>query len=391
MGEYFQPRSSVGRALPTGRRGQRGHVRLDHRTWRLKIRQTDADGNTRFKWIRLGTKDELPTEHAARRAADRLLQQTNPKELHAGLTMHWADWCDRYIDTVLTMHTKGTQATQTSIIRQHLRQAFDCPVHKIEHGMIQAFIYEQKKDGVASSTVAARFALLRRILRQADREGLAVTPPRLSDVTLPRDSTVHETVRRKAFLAAECQSIIRAATPADATAFACALYIGLRASEVLGLAWDLVNLTTGAIEIRQQALDGELRPLKSKDSYAVMQAPPALLEQLRAYREAWTPNAGGFLFADSKGRPETSAELRSRLHAITDSLGLRRRGLHGFRHACALAMADAGRNPEVIRRALRHSSLRITAIYLSAAPEDVARAFAMASESLTSPSHLEAG
>jgi integrase len=152
--------------------------------------------------------------------------------------------------------------------------------------------------------------------------------------------------------------------------------LGLRGSEVCGLAWPLIDLDTGAIEIRQQALDGDLRPVKTKGSKAVLQAPDILREQLALYRDHWEgachAGRGQFLFQDALGRPQTSQELRERLHLLLDSLKLPRRGLHGFRHACALGMADAGVNPESIRRAMRHSSLRVTAIYLHAAPEDIA-------------------
>ncbi len=334
----------------------------------------------KYRQIRLGSLAELPTEAAARRAADRLLNRVNPRELHAGVTMSWADWCDRYVDTALAMNSKGTQDTQGSIIRAHLRSAFDCAVHQIDRTKVQEFIYAQKRAGVAASTVAARFALLRRMLRHADKEGLAVTPPSATDIDLPRDNAVHSTVRKKAFTPEECRRILEAATPRDSAAFACGIFLGLRGSEIVGLSWDLIDLQAGRVDIRQQALDGELRPLKSKESYATLKAPTSLIERLRAYREVWQPNPDGFLFPDGEGRPEASADLRDRLHALLDELGIRRRGLHGFRHACALAMADAGRNPEVIRRAMRHSSLRITAIYLSAAPEDVAAALEMASE-----------
>jgi integrase len=361
----------------------RGSIKLRHRTWLLQIRRTTPEGLVRWRSIRLGSLTELPTEAAARRAADRLLNRVSPRELHAGISMPWSDWCDRYIDTALAMHTKGTRDTQGSIIRAHLRPAFDCAVHQIDRAKVQEFVYSQSRAGVAPQTVAARFALLRRMLRLADREGLAATPPTAGNIDLPSGNTVHTTVRKKAFSLEECRKIMAEAPPRDAAAYACAFHIGLRGSEVMGLAWDLIDLRTGAIDVRQQALDGQLRPLKSKESYAVLKAPTALIERLKTYRETWVPNQEGFLFADEEGRPESSSELRSRLHLLLDRLGLTRRGLHGFRHACALAMADAGRNPEVIRRALRHSSLRITAIYLSAAPEDVAAAFESVSNSFT--------
>lgn len=357
---------------------QRGSLRLDHRTWRLKIRRRDVDGRRRFQWVRLGTVDEIPTRTAARRAADRYLERLHPRALNAGTTLDWSVWCDRYIDQTLAMQASGTRNTQGSIINQHLRHAFSGAVHEIGPEQVRAFIVEQHKAGVAATTIAARFAVLRRMLRQAEAEGLAARPPTARSVKLPKVEQENAIVKSRAFTDEECERIFAAATVEDRTAFMLARYLGLRGSEVLGLTWPLIDLQAGAVTVRQQALDGEARKLKTRGSHAVLQAPAVLLEQLQAYRETWTPRAEGseFLFEDATGRPMESQELRERLYVLLDALGIRRRGLHGFRHACALAMASAGCNPEVIRRAMRHSSLRVTAIYLSAAPEDIAAGLA---------------
>lgn len=356
---------------------QRGTLRLDHRTWRLKIRRKDEAGAMSQTWVRLGTTDELPTRAAARRAADRYLDTVDPRELNPGTAMRWMDYCDRYVDRWLAMHAQGTRATQESIISSHLRSAFgDCAVHEITPDRVQDFIVEQRKAEAAPSTIGARFAVLRRMLRQAIIEGLAARPPSSSVVTLPKDEAVNAIVRQKAFTNLECERIFAAATAEDRTAFALGRYAGLRASEILGLTWSLVNLEAGTVHVRQQALDGEIRPLKTKGSVALLQAPPELLEQLRTYWDGCGRPDLGFLFDDDAERPQTAQALRERLHLLLDSLGIRRRGLHGFRHACALGMADAGCSPEVIRRAMRHSSLRVTAIYLSAAPEDIAAGLA---------------
>ena len=357
---------------------QRGSLRLDHRTWRLKLRSKTVDGRRPFQWVRLGSLTEIPTKAAARRAADRYIERLHPRALNAGTTLDWSTWCDRYIDQTLAMQASGTRNTQGSIINQHLRPAFSGAVHEIGPEQVRAFIVEQHQAGVAASTIAARFAVLRRMLRQAEADGLAARPPTARSVKLPKDEQMHVIVKTRAFTDEECDRIFAAATTADRTAFMLARYLGLRGSEVLGLTWPLIDLQAGQVIVRQQALEGEARPLKTKGSHAVLQAPPELLVQLREYHATlWRQEVSSeYLFQDATGRPTESQELRERLYVILDALGIRRRGLHGFRHACALAMAAAGCNPEVIRRAMRHSSLRVTAIYLSAAPEDIAAGLA---------------
>jgi integrase len=342
----------------------------------LYFRRRQPGQPSRQTSVRLGDSHELPTPAAARRAADRFLEQLSPSVLHAGTVMTWPVWCDRYEARYLVLLATGSRRTRASIIRRHLRAApaLARPVHLINAAAVQAFILDQHAAGAAPSTVRARFSLLRVMLRAAAAAALAVNPPRADAMRFPKDERAPQTVRAKAFTPPECARIFEVAEDPLRTAVALARFAGLRASELCGLSWDAVDLPTGRLEIRRQALSGQLRPLKSKCSAATLRAPQPLLTRLRAFRVAWTPNPAGLLFADESGTPLDSAVLRRDLHRLLDRLGIPRRGLHGFRHACALAMAAAGVNPEALRRAMRHSNIRTTAIYLSASPEDVAAA-----------------
>lgn len=351
---------------------QRGAVKLDGKVWRLQLRVRKPEGGFRWSSIRLGTKAELPSKAAARAAADRYLNHTDTRAIEPGASMEWSAWCDRFIDYYLGFQAKATRRTKGSIIEAHLRQAFEGPVHEIDKARIQAFLVAQRNSGAAPTTVNARFATLRRMLRAAAKEGLAVTPPTLSQLDLPKQEEVTGEVRKKAFTQDEFDRILAASTLQDATAYALGRYLGLRGSEIVGLEWSLIDLSTGAVTIRQQALDGVRRPLKSKGSAAVLQAPVELLERLREYRETFEPGYDGFLFTDAAMRAQTAQVLRERLHATLATLGIPRRGLHGLRHLCALSMAAAGVNPETIRRAMRHSSLEVTALYLTVSAEDIA-------------------
>lgn len=353
---------------------QQGHLRRDRRSWRLVVRLSDEPGGPRRpRSIRLGSIRELPRKCDAEAAADRWRLANLSSQLHAGMSVRWADWCERFVHRHLITNSRATVATQRAIVRRHLQPFFEAfEVHRITDAMVQLWVSRQIETGASPRSIAARFAVLRRMLRVAAAEGLAATAPTATKIRLPAVQTVTSELRRKAFAPAEATRIIAAAPQVDAVAYATALYLGLRAGELVGLTWWNVNLTTGTIEVRAQAVDGQLRTLKTRSSRAVLQAPQTLLECLKAFREVWVENDGQFLFADASGRPWRPQALRDRLRLLLDQLGIERRGLHGFRHALAFALADAGTNPEVIRRAMRHSSLRVTAAYLHAAPEDVA-------------------
>lgn len=359
-----------------------GHVRREGGSWRLYYHASPAPGQRRRQMsVRLGDVHELPSATAARRAADRLLERIEPRHLHAGSVIAWPTWCEIYEARYLTLLSRGSRATRASIICRHLVAApslAGLPLHRIDESAVQDFILDQHAAGAAASSVRARFALLRVMLRTAAAAGLAVNPPRADRMRFPKDETAPHSIKARAFTSFECARILAAAEDPLRTAIAVARYAGLRAGELCGLAWSAIDLASGHLEVRQQALGGELRPLKSKCSRATLRAPTPLLARLNAYRVNWTPNPAGLLFADVDGVPLDTDVLRRELHRLLGRLGIPRRGLHGFRHSCAIAMANAGANPEAMRRAMRHSNIRTTSVYLSTAPEDVAAALAAA-------------
>jgi integrase len=357
---------------------QQGTLKRTGRTWRLVLRELAEPGRPRKQTsIALGSVVELPSRAAARLAADRLVAQRSRDPLHAGRPLRWREWCDRYAGEELPLLATGTAATRRSIIARHLCDAFDTDcVHELDAGRVQAWILDQVRAGAAPATVRARFAALRRVLNAARAAGLAAPLVTARDVRFPRDESPRPSVASKAFTPEEAARILEAATDPDRTAFATMRYCGLRPSECLGLEWQHVDLWAGLIHVRQQAIDGKARVLKSRGSIASLSIPAPLRERLAAFRETWqTSGPGQFLFAGPDGRPWLARDLRARLHELLDQLQIRRRGLHAWRHTCALGLARAGTSPEVIRRCLRHSSLTVTQVYLSAESRDMAEAF----------------
>lgn len=361
---------------------QRGHIRRMGRVYWLRLRRVlEPGGPCKRISIRLGDITDLPNRTAARAAADRWIAANLPEQLHAGKPVEWStEWCDRYVNCYLAMQSQGTRRSQTSIVNRHLRHAFPGPVHGVTPARVQEWLFEMQAAGVAAATLDSWFRVLRRMLRVAKAEGVAALPPTAGAMLLPKQATVAAPPRQKAFTLNEVSRILEAAVDPYRTAFALATFAGLRTGEVLGLQWHLVDLVRGSIEVRQQAVDRSLVVLKTRGSRATLPTATPLLAFLRAYRETWQPNEAGLLFAHADGRAWTGAELRAALHELLERLGIPRKGMHAFRHACALAMADASVNPETMRRALRHSSLQVTALYLSATPEDIAAALARGAE-----------
>jgi integrase len=152
-------------------------------------------------------------------------------------------------------------------------------------------------------------------------------------------------------------------------AFALAM-VGLRASEILGLAWDDVDLDSATVRVRYQ-LVGSGRTaaraqLKTRASRATMPLPAFVVERLRAHLEAQrserpvAPIDGGLVFVTPAGLAVNGSWLTKHFQALLADAGLQRMRLHDLRHGAATLLVGAGVHPRVAQQLLRHASSRTT-------------------------------
>lgn len=115
-------------------------------------------------------------------------------------------------------------------------------------------------------------------------------------------------------------------------AILCALWLGMRRSEIVGLKWDCVDFKSGAITIRQSRVydkNGNLveKGTKTYSSYRTISAPSYIMERLKT-----VPRENEFVVTMS---PDN---IRKHLQRILLSIGLPRIRLHDLRHSNASVM-----------------------------------------------------
>lgn len=197
-------------------------------------------------------------------------------------------------------------------------------------------------------------------------------------------------------------------------AFALAM-LGLRQGEILGLAWEDVNLgqmdlaETGRLSGGRIAgqhrhpersggpgedhsirrMDGGIRlgdgasltirhqlvgsgpkairaPLKTRGSAGVVPLPPFVAERLIAHRDAQrkerpvTSLDGGLVFVTQRGYAVPGAWLTRHFQELLAKAGLPRMTLHNLRHGAASLLLGEGVHPKVAQELLRHASARLT-------------------------------
>lgn len=157
------------------------------------------------------------------------------------------------------------------------------------------------------------------------------------------------------------------------TMFALGALAGLRPGEVLGLAWDDVNLETSRMMVSRQVHHGELGPVKDDEARVVPILPP-----LAPVLAEWKLASGGAgllfppLHAKRGGRPGSPPRfvrehtLGKRLKAALEKLKLTRPGLNWYRctrHTFASQWVMGGGTIEKLAAILGHASVTTTERY----------------------------
>jgi integrase len=201
------------------------------------------------------------------------------------------------------------------------------------------------------STVHHELALLRHLLRVAEREGWLVRNPFTRGA--PLISKADETPRTRVLSLAEEAALLAACTGARAHLRAiliCALDTGMRRGEILKLKWCDVDFEREVIDIQQQ----NTKTLRARR----VRLTPRLKAELQARQAKYlsTPDARVFGIMNNVRGAFVGA------CAEAEITGLR---FHDLRHTAATRMAEGGLSDALIARVLGHSQVRQTFTYIN--------------------------
>jgi integrase len=301
------------------------------------------------------------TRAEAKAALDELL---GPKSSSQPLGDYLRSWLDETAGPTIAPNTvRGYAAAIAS-----LDAITDIPLRDLTAEHVEAALnrLRSRPRGRESSPASPKtrrnaLAMLRHALGSAVRRGhlarnvaLLVDMPRVP--RRPRDAMTPEKARA-----------ILAATADDRYAAAYALALcGLRAGEILGLAWEDVDPETGTAQVRYQLIgsgrNAVRAQLKTRASEAPITLPGFAVARLREHRRqqleervaAGEPTSDGLVFVTPRGWPVNATWLTKRLR------GLAGVGLHECRHGTATLLAAGGIHPRVAQEYLRHSQVTTT-------------------------------
>jgi len=169
-------------------------------------------------------------------------------------------------------------------------------------------------------------------------------------------------------------------------AFVLVLVLGLRRGEVLGLAWNQIDLDAAELYVGEQLqrVGHKLirREVKTETSEAPLPLPDlctAVLKIRSKQQDADRAKAGdgwietGLVFTTRHGTPIEPRNFNRSFDRCIVAARVPRITVHGTRKTCASLLAALDVHPRVAMRVLRHSKIAVTMEIYTEAPSDATR------------------
>ncbi|PWU44509.1 site-specific integrase [Micromonospora globispora] len=281
------------------------------------------------------------------------------------------EWLDEWLRMKERDGTRpSTLQGYRKLIENHIRPAVGkMALDKLNPTAIRRLLAEKTDAGLSATTVRHIHGLIRNSLGDAEREELvhrnaakSVRPPAMRQVER-RALSVHEAKRLLDALRGHRLEAL----------YVCALTVGLRRGELLGLAWSDIDFDAGTLTVRQtvQRAEGRLQlvPPKTERARRTVPVPAQTLALFRAHRrqqaadrlaagERWQDR--GLVFPSKVGTPRDPDHIDRTWHKIRAAAELDWLRLHDLRHACATFLLVSGASPRTVMKVLGHSQIGLT-------------------------------
>ena len=305
-------------------------------------------------------------------------------ELDAGLPvpddrLTVAAFLDRWVAQSLPGQVSDkTLDSYADTVRLHLLPSLGRKVlRKLTVSDVDELLTWKREAGYSPNSVRIIRAVLRRALRQAEREGLVLR----NVAALSAAPRVRGDEGRALTIDQACLLIAEAGATRHEALLTVMLAYGLRRGEALGLHWPALDwegatlkVTHGVKRVQDRtASDRQTRlvvgELKTARSRRTLFLTPQLVDLLRRHRarlaeeriavgEAWQDH--GLIFPSELGTPLNPDNVSHVFSRICRRAGLGHWHLHELRHSGASLMLAQGTDLYVVSEVLGHSSVAIT-------------------------------
>lgn len=261
-----------------------GTIFWDHSSGRWRHRWTDINGQRRTS---TGATQQAALDRRAATEATIVAAQVIGTPLGDDPTV--ADLADHWLEVTLPTVGPGTQQSYRNDVARITKTLGALPVGDLDRATVRKFV-NQLAVTYRASTIRNTRTRLSSIAREGIELGLLDTNP-AADIALPRDPPDRRT-KARALTLDEQRRLLRtldAKYRYDA-GIAVLFAQGLRASEVLGLAWEDIDLDAGTAHLTRGVTylgaDGDHTDHpKTERTYGTIHLAPVVVDLLRAHRK----------------------------------------------------------------------------------------------------------
>ncbi|MBE0568750.1 MAG: site-specific integrase [Deltaproteobacteria bacterium] len=261
--------------------------------------------------------------------------------------------CDEYLRWTEINLAPKTRRERVIAVRAHLKPFFRGLVSDIDVRSIEAYKSLRMAKGISSWTMNGELKVISCILKFGVENKYLEEIPRIRRVKIQKISP--------RFLSAEeIGKVLAAARPDVRPMLQFMIFTGLRKGEVRFLEWSDVDLQHRLVHVRPKE---SWSPKTESSARTVPLCDPALEALQMAWARSEKRKAESTLVFP--GRKGPLNDIRDSLNGACKRAGVPHIRVHGLRHTFGSQMAMAGADPFAIMKAMGHTDIKTTMIYVS--------------------------
>lgn len=314
--------------------------------------------------------------------------------------MKLSDWLSHWLDTYAIHDIRqSTRVGYELYIRGHILPLLgEVPLAKLTPARLQEYYNFKLKDGrldgkggLNPKSLRNLHNMLHKALDQAVKLNLILRNP--------CDATVIPPNKKKEirFLTVQEQALLQQAVAGERLGIGIMidLFTGLRLGELLGLAWQNIDLEGGSFKVvqtvnRLKSFDrndsnstrivvGEPKTEKSKRTIPLLGELVSQLQKYKSEQEIEKQNSygayqdQGFVLCNELGQPLDPKTYQDFFKRMLKKAGIRDINFHGLRHTFATRALEKGIPAKTVSELLGHSTITITLDLYTHVTEDLKR------------------
>jgi integrase len=341
------------------RTGQNGTVELRNGAWRGRF-LVDVPGQVerQKRSVVLGFKKDMTKSEAKRKLKEIIRQEGIDLPTYViPRTESLAQRVEKWQRTYVAKQKPSTQGLFAYHLNKYLLPKWgQAPVDVITAQAVNEWIGESGLAHLSRSTLKSIVKTLQMAVGKNFERG---------KISFPSQHEVEDDPR--CYLAEEVEQIVRAAEGQYKVLFRLAAETGARAGELYALTVGDLLFSQNVIRINKSMFQQKVSSPKTKNATRWVNVKPYVMEMLKQHLNG---RKEGLVFQTKRKTPLVNGVvLNKHLHPLLRKLGLKRGGMHGFRHHRVSTLVMAGTPLVVIKKWIGHGSEEMVNRYTHLRPD----------------------